>query len=187
MSTDEYLSTAQHQRPILIRRCSAILGPDYDRDTAEFVVDGVIQDTWVRLCLGGRVIQNLGGYLTNAVAKATAKFLRDAPEELFLEDIITAGSEREDQAEDYDMLEGAVIQPDLDTPRDVQAAMECLTPLQQQLVRLILVEGLSHQVAAEEAGLKWGMEAWRQVKPALVVLREKLQAYDERRPPRPSV
>ena len=180
LTEPEYFQLTNDNRRMLNHEAADVLGLPLDAEAVEYVVSGAIQHVWCSVFRKGRHIDNLLGYLRISVRRGSIDYLRLAPEEVALEDLLPQVFAGDDPLETLNLH----YDPPLALISDVQAAMKQLTVRQQRIVWGMVVEGLTLKEVGQEVGLPHPERVRRQLVMALADLRRALWAYDVRRPPR---
>ena len=176
----EYFDIVKTNRRMLNHEAAQTLGLTPDAEAVEYVVSGAIQGVWLQLFRREYRTTNLVGHLRIAVRRDARNYLRDAPEEMSLEDLLPASFDGDDPLETLNIT----YDPPLSVIQDVRMAMAKLTPEQQHVVWGVVVEGLTLVEAGRGVGLNHQEKVKRVLGLALRQLRHALAAYDVRRPPR---
>lgn len=182
----EYFILIEDNRRMLQHEAARILDLPLDAEAVEYVVSGTIQDIWKLLFYDHRQLttgDDFPGYLRIAVRRDALDYIRAAPEETALEDLLPEAFEGDDPLETLNIT----YNPPLSLINDVQAALTKLTPEQRHMVWSVVVEGFTLLEAGRGAGFRHKETARRVFHSGLWRLRYVLSAYDVRRPPHPGV
>lgn len=180
----EYFVLIEDNRRMLQHEAARILDLPPDAEAVDYVVSGTIQDIWKTLFHDGRQLtmgQDFPGYLRIAVRRDAFDYIRAAPEEIALEDLLPDSFEGDDPLETLNIT----YDPPLSLINDVQTALARLTPEQRHIVWGVVVEGLTLLEAGRGIGLRHNETVRRVLHSGLRRLRYVLSAYDVRRPPHP--
>ena len=174
-----YFDIVKANRRMLNHEAAQTLGLTLDAEAVEYVVSGAVQDVWLQLFRKDYRTTNLVGHLRVAVRRDALDYLRAAPEETSIEDLLPETFDGDDPLETLNIT----YTPPLSLIHDVQGALARLTPEQRHVVWSVIVEGMTLVEAGAGVGLNHQEKVKRVLGTGLHQLRRHLSAYSVWRAP----